>query len=539
MKKFVVLLLTLATVGVLGVSAMATEPEELQSVQTLWFTAPEEYEVTLAGTDASEGIVSVIAEGLKNRVERIDISSYNVSVNDVRYYYEVALSQAVDVYWINNVPTVYHYEGQNQAVAIVPRYMTSEQQTTYKAKVDEIVAGMDSSWSDFEKALYLNDYLTTHAKYDYSALSGDVNHVGYTTYELLVNGKGVCQAYTMAYRSLLNAVGIANCTARSESMNHIWNLVQIGGSWYHVDTTWNDPIRTAMKTDPSAPDFLGSARHGYFLLSDGAIRTEDKTQARYDTHQDWVAAPRDTVCDSMTYDTWYGNTVEKPFVCLNDTWYFIQKTQNESGTDSYALYATENAGDTETLGQCTLVRNLNHLRWFYMKIMDQEIFITGFSTLSRYAGKLVYHDGTTIYSYDPDTQKESKLLDLTETGEVLWLYGLVIDGNQASCLLSQNYEYTGYQSIKKILLPYEAADVGDYSVCQVDGTLYVRQDAESGLLVLAQYDVSGRMIKLQTTSTQNGALYADIPESGYLKIFALDASHAPRCAVRTVSTESA
>lgn len=533
MKKFVALLLTLAAVGALGVSAMAAEPGELQASQTLWFTAPEEYEVTLAGTDASEGVVSAIAEGLKNRTERIDISSYNVSVNDARYYYEVALTQATDVYWINNVPSVYHYNGQSQALAIGPRYMTSEQETTYKSKIDEITKGVGKDWSDFEKALYLNDYLTTHAKYDCAAASsGNVDHAGYTTYELLVNGKGVCQAYTMAYRSLLNAVGIVNCTARSESMNHIWNLVEIGGQWYHVDTTWNDPKRTAMETDPSAPDLLGSAEHGYFLLSDEAIKVVDKTQARYDTHQGWVAAPSDTTCTSTTYDEWYGNTVTSPFVPLGDSWYYIlyYATLDENGylsEDGGFFCATEDPKENQGDRVYTITA-----RWKVWGNSSSQ-WPNVYSGLCAWNGLLVYNTPTELRSYDPKT-KQTNLLYKPDTTNG-YLYGFSLSGDTATCLLAQHpSDLTAWELETVAISPYASAGEGKYSTYKKDGTLYVRQDAANGILVLALYDANGCMEGLAVTSKQNEELYADIPESGYLKIFALNANYAPRCAAQTV-----
>lgn len=514
MKKLTTLLLMLSAALTLCVSAAAKDVETVQIVDTLWFTPPETCE---AGTAANEStIVATIVQGLRDQNEAIALSnSYGLTSNDARYYYEVALSQATDVYWINSSPTIYTYSSGK--IEIHPDYMTSAQQTTYKARLDEITAGVDECWSDFEKALYLNDYLVTHSKYDYATATGS-STTGFTTYELLVNGKGVCQAYTMAYRTLLNAVGVKNSTARSEAMNHIWTLVQLDGEWYHIDTTWNDPTNSTMKTDPSAPDRIGSARHGYFLLSDTAIQSTNSTQGRSSTHYDWVAAPTDTTCDSTTYDSWHGHAVTSAFVPLDGDWYYI---------GSNGIYQT---ADPETLAGSSVCSFTDRWRVWGS---SSSYWSGNYSSLWRWGDKLLYNTPTALRSYDPATGKVSTA-HTPDTSEG-YLYGFTLVGNQATCLrMKDPSAFTDWALIDVTLSPYEAADYGDYSTYRSNGMLYLRQDADSGLLVLARYSADGRMVSVQVADRKNGELSAKLPESGWLKIFALDAQGAPRCAAALV-----
>ena len=49
----------------------------------------------------------------------------------------------------------------------------------------------------------------------------------------------------MAYRHLLNAVGIQSEEVISEEMNHCWNYVRLNEKWYHVDVTYDDPVVTS------------------------------------------------------------------------------------------------------------------------------------------------------------------------------------------------------------------------------------------------------------------------------------------------------
>ena len=60
----------------------------------------------------------------------------------------------------------------------------------------------------------------------------------------------------MAYGYLRDSYGIPNRIVVSERADHAWNLVKIGGVWYHVDVARDDPPW----------DNLGQALHSAFLI---------------------------------------------------------------------------------------------------------------------------------------------------------------------------------------------------------------------------------------------------------------------------------
>ena len=85
--------------------------------------------------------------------------------------------------------------------------------------------------TDFEKAVWFNDWLVENCRYDFS--------YSYCASEgALARGLGTCEAYHRAYVMLLNSVGIA--TDRISGDGHVWTGVQLDGNWYHIDTTWDD-----------------------------------------------------------------------------------------------------------------------------------------------------------------------------------------------------------------------------------------------------------------------------------------------------------
>lgn len=129
--------------------------------------------------------------------------------------------------------------------------------------IKTIISGINKKMSDVEKALLLHDYLVQNVSYDDSKnRASRLTEVG-----ALLQHKANCQGYSMAYRLLLEQVGITCKCISSSQMSHMWNLVKIGKKWYHVDVTWDDPLNSRNKTDQ-----YGVVYHDNFLVSTAAIQ---------------------------------------------------------------------------------------------------------------------------------------------------------------------------------------------------------------------------------------------------------------------------
>ena len=151
---------------------------------------------------------------------------------------------------------------------VSPKYYINIQDSKYpsvKQKVDDIVAQClaDGKSTDYEKALWLHDWIINNADYDY-------DDVSYCSAEgVLARGVGTCESYHRAYVMLLNKAGIQ--TGRIEGNGHVWTAVKMDGNWYQVDTTWDD----------MGSSFQGTYyEHLYFGLTDyiiGLVHSDHKT----------------------------------------------------------------------------------------------------------------------------------------------------------------------------------------------------------------------------------------------------------------------
>lgn len=109
--------------------------------------------------------------------------------------------------------------------------------------------------------------------YVVNKLTYDTSYSNYTAYTALVKKKAVCQGYALLFYKMATEAGVPCRIVCSD--NHAWNIVKMGSKWYHVDTTWDDPI--------SKKPVL---RYDYFLkgsnvLSDTHVLTEEYTTVTF------------------------------------------------------------------------------------------------------------------------------------------------------------------------------------------------------------------------------------------------------------------
>jgi len=110
-------------------------------------------------------------------------------------------------------------------------------------KAKEIIKSIiKPGMSDLQKEKAIHDYIALNTKYDYYNYSKNtLKQWDYNPYGILIKGTGVGRGYADATKLLLDMEGI-NCIIVSGYDNHgeghAWNMVEIGGKYYQLDTTW-------------------------------------------------------------------------------------------------------------------------------------------------------------------------------------------------------------------------------------------------------------------------------------------------------------
>ena len=281
---------------------------------------------------AGNTLYDQIYECLRNKGTKLDIEpSQQLPVKEFSKIFYRVVNDHPEMFYVEK----FMYWGSEAAVtAIQPVYRTSiygksvETATAeFNAAANIALAQVNDSMTELEKALVLHDYLVVHCRYNWRVAAGpayeDTDEVNggtpWMSYGALVLGDAVCQGYALAYKYLLNQVGIPSVYVASDAMNHAWNMVYLNGNWYHVDATWDDPT----------PNLEGACKHGNFLRSDSGIEETG--------HRGWEQL---YTCSSTAYESggYIFNDLAFPVYYQDGAYYYIKKTA-ETIYDYYGKYA--------------------------------------------------------------------------------------------------------------------------------------------------------------------------------------------------------
>ena len=99
--------------------------------------------------------------------------------------------------------------------------------------------------SSYDNVKMIHDFLIDHIKYD-DSLKRNNRH---SIYGALIEKKCVCEGYTRAFKYLADSIGIESIfmqgtatNTEGQTENHAWNAVNLYGTWFLIDATWDDPI---------------------------------------------------------------------------------------------------------------------------------------------------------------------------------------------------------------------------------------------------------------------------------------------------------
>ena len=163
----------------------------------------------------------------------------------------------------------------------------------------------------------------------------------------VLDGKGVCEDYSIGYKQLMKGVGIEVCCVEGNTrprpvaegnVAHMWNKVKLDGKWYNVDATWDD-YETAEKEQKA------HCAGTYFLKSDNTFYGPFNLNHTliYNKLLPIVPSASDTRYENSAYVFYDGNTKSDPFYYKGYWYYFSYEDMGIyrsrfDGSDKTRLY---------------------------------------------------------------------------------------------------------------------------------------------------------------------------------------------------------
>lgn len=330
------------------------------------------------GACFQEYLVSEILDFNKN----IDVSAY---VNHYGWNDTDVLSQVDSL--IYNYPEVfaldvdfyeYFWDDYTGARWLKFNYIFSKgQYDNAKAKIDaeadKILAMLDDSMTDAQKALVVHDYIVANTVYDME------NDDKYTLYGCLGEGKAVCQGYSISFKYIMNLLGIDCYIVKSDEMWHTWNYIKLDGEYYHIDLVFDDPT---VSENEKYYERTGQVNHNYFLISDQKISS---------SHKNWHFYNDVKKATSTKYENYFWKNVNSQVIPQGNYLYYMDYEKKADNITAKLIRRNIKTNKIKTL--CRV-----NSKWY--KWEEDDYYFKSFACLSYYGERFYFNTSKRVYSVD-------------------------------------------------------------------------------------------------------------------------------------------
>ena len=151
-----------------------------------------------------------------------------------------------EIFFVSGFHFRYYPDSAN--VELSPEYLfdknkIKDHQKAMKARVEKLVRPA-VTMAELEKEQYVHDFICQNVRYDKLKKSYSHEILG-----PLGQGVGVCEGIAKAVKVLCDALGLwcmivicGNNPEKGIKYRHTWNIVKLGGKYYHLDATFDNSL---------------------------------------------------------------------------------------------------------------------------------------------------------------------------------------------------------------------------------------------------------------------------------------------------------
>lgn len=200
-------------------------------------------------------------ESAKNNTDDINVTDLNVNVDDTTKAYWAFDYDNANFLTLGSGYSYSYDTATGDVVSVSINYgRSSVPSEQFEATSQSVIAEAQQMGSDYERLKYIHDWIVNNTSYSNNGTASRNEADGPVVY-----GQAVCEGYSKAFMYFAQSLGYeCVCVAGYADGDHMWNMVKIGDTWYHVDVTWDDPISSSGPT----------LRYNYFLIGDSTIGSD-------------------------------------------------------------------------------------------------------------------------------------------------------------------------------------------------------------------------------------------------------------------------
>ena len=180
-----------------------------------------------------------------------------------------------------------------------PSPLSEMDKVIYDGAISAIAEFYRDDMTEAEIVTAAHDWIVENITYDEAALLAIPKKTPDTEnpYGVFTIRQGICMGYTTTFQLFMDMLGVNSQIVRGTASDgliweeHAWNLVEIDGKYYHVDTTWDDFVpdevgRPAFHMYLLVPDYVMECLHSWDR--DNTPKAESDDLIYYKTHGLWA-----------------------------------------------------------------------------------------------------------------------------------------------------------------------------------------------------------------------------------------------------------
>ncbi len=223
-------------------------------------------------TEQEQELYGIILEALRSCASDVPIAVSSEEVFDK--VFQSVMNDHPEIFYVDGYTFIRYTRGEQltgnafSGSYIYDREEIGKRYEQIREQAEKILDQIPSGMDDYEKVKYIYEYLVANTEYVRGAEDNQ------NICSVFLRGESVCQGYAKAAQYLFRESGIYSIfvSGKVESgEDHVWNLVRIGGAYYHVDITWGDASYVSGEEAGGFDGKLPEINYEYLCVPDGQL----------------------------------------------------------------------------------------------------------------------------------------------------------------------------------------------------------------------------------------------------------------------------